>query len=117
MAELPPLESFEILDWDDPEQNSDPETNNLLHCQRPYRLGADAEMIVYEVLAEEPVEVRFSVQTAEYAVVGPTMSSRTHYLILFRRSHKRGDWLRPVTGWRAERAEIAEWTASRSRRR
>ena len=34
-------------------------------------------------------------------------------VILFDISHKRGDFLRPVTGWRAEPAERHEWEQGR----
>ena len=101
--------SYEIIDWDDPEEDPDPATNNLLHCQQPDHLGDQAEFIVYELLREEPVEVRFARQTAEHAVVGPAAARNRLYLVLFASSHKRGDWLRPVTGWTAEPAEIVDW--------
>lgn len=51
--------------------------------------------------------VRFKMQTAEYAVVGVALSDI--WLILLEDSPKRGDWLRPVTGWPAEVAEIRQW--------
>lgn len=101
--------SYEIIDWDDPEEDPDPATNNLLHCQQPDHLGDQAEFIVYELLREEPIEVRFARQTAEHAVVGPAAARNRLYLVLFASSHKRGDWLRPVTGWTAEPAEIVDW--------
>ena len=31
------------------------------------------------------------------------------WLVLLKDSDKRGDWLRPVTGWPAKRPEIREW--------
>jgi hypothetical protein len=99
---------YEIIDWDDPEVDPDPETNNLLHCQQPDHLGAQAELIVYWVLyGGDGVEINFQVQTAEYAVVGLALSDI--WLLLLEDSPKRGDWLRPVTGWPAERAEIRAW--------
>ena len=94
---------YEIIDWDDPGLDPDPETNNLLHCQRADHLGDQAELIVLGDWAE----VRFKVQTAEYAVVGVALSDI--WLILLEDSPKRGDWLRPVTGWPAEVAEIRQW--------
>jgi len=99
---------YEIIDWDDPMVDPDPESNNLLHCQRAEHLGAQAELIVYEALYEGPwAEVSFEVQTAEYAVVGLALSDI--WLLLFKDSRKRGDWLRPVSGWPAEVAEIRSW--------
>jgi hypothetical protein len=99
------LSRFEAIDWDDEE---DPD-GNLAHCQRLERLGRHAERIVYEVLSEEPYEVKFKVQTAELAVVGPDRARNGLWLILFDVSYKRGDWLRPITGWPAELAERRAW--------
>ncbi len=102
------IHRYEIIDWDDPEVDPDPETNNLLHCQRADRLGAQAELIVFELLFYGPwAEVKFRTQTAQFSVVGLALSSI--WLVLFTESHKRSDWLRPITGWPAERAEICEW--------
>jgi len=98
---------YEAIDWDDPEIDPDPETNNLLHCQQVDHLGAQAELIVYEVLYGHWAEIRFRVQSAQYSVVGVALSSV--WLLLFEDSHKRGDWLRPVSGWPAEIAEIRAW--------
>lgn len=102
------IHRYELIDWDDPEMDPSPETNNLLHCQQADHLGAQAELIVYKALYEgEWASVRFRMQTAEYAVVGVAFSGI--WLILLEDSPKRGDWLRPVTGWSAEAAEIREW--------
>jgi hypothetical protein len=68
---------------------------------------------VAEVLSEEPVVIKFKVQTAEFAIAGPDRSGATCWVILFDTSHKRGDWLRPVTGWRAEPAERLAWERNR----
>jgi hypothetical protein len=68
-----------------------------------------SEQIVYEVLAEEPVQITLSVRTAEAAFVGPTCARNQLWTLLFDGSYKRGDWLRPVTGWKAKAAEIREW--------
>ena len=66
------------------------------------------ELIVYEMLYYGPwAEVAFKTQTAEYSLVGLALSSI--WLLLLEDSYKRGDWLRPVTGWPAERTEIREW--------
>lgn len=98
---------YEIIDWDNPELDPDPETNNLLHCQQVDHLGEQAELIVAEILLGDWVEVQFKKQTAEYAVVGVALSDI--WLVLLKDSPKRGDWLRPVTGWPAEVAEIRQW--------
>jgi hypothetical protein len=101
------IHRYEIIDWDDPEVDPNPETNNLLHCQRADRLGAQAELIVYELFRGVWAEIQFRTQTAQYSVVGVALSGI--WLLLLKDSHKRPDWLRPVTGWPAERAEIREW--------
>lgn len=102
------LYNYEVIDWDDPDLDPDPETNNLLHCQQADHLGAQAEMIVYDGLYEGPwAEVGYARQTAQYSVVALALSSM--WLLLFNDSYKRPDWLRPVSGWPAERAEIRAW--------
>lgn len=99
---------YELIDWDDPQVDDSPKTNNLLHCQQSDHLGTQAEMIVYEIFQYGPwAEVGFTMQTADYAVVGVGLANI--WLVLFKDSPKRGDWLRPVSGWPAERAEIREW--------
>lgn len=99
---------YEVIDWDDPEIDPDPDTNNLLHCQRAGHLGPQAELIVYELLYEGPwAQIRFKTETARYPVVGVALSNI--WLVLFDESAVRSDWLRPVTGWPAEAAEIREW--------
>jgi len=98
---------YEVIDWDDPEMDCDPDTNNLLHCQQADHLGAQAELIVYEVFRGVWAEVQFRTQTAQYTVVGLALSSM--WLLLLKDSHKRPDWLRPITGWPAEGPEIRQW--------
>jgi hypothetical protein len=98
---------YEIIDWDDPESDPDPRTNNLLHCQQTDHLGAQAELIVYEFFCGLWAEVSYKTVTAQYCAVGVALSSL--WLVLFEDSYKRGDWLRPVTGWPAEQAEVNEW--------
>ncbi len=100
------LWDFEAIDWDDEE---DPD-GNLAHCLE-HRV---TERVVDQVLREEPVEVSIPLETAEFAIVGPDFGG-TMWTLLFDWSYKRGDWLRPVTGWEAERQEIAEWEQGRSR--
>ena len=99
------LRDFEEIDWDSDE---DP-NGNLAHCLRSDHLGPEPERIVHEVLSEQPVRIKLKLQTAEFAIVGPDRSRSTLWVILFDTSYKRGDWLRPVTGWRAEPAERAKW--------
>lgn len=94
------LRRFEAIDWDDEED----EDGNLAHCLRH---GVD-ERVIDEVLRGRPVEVKMRLQTAEYALVGPDEGG-THWTVLFDTSHKRGDWLRPITGWRSTPNEVAEW--------
>ena len=95
---------FEAIDWDDEED----EEGNLAHCRRR---GID-ERVVAEVLAESPVEITMHLVTAEISLVGPDRGGRM-WTLLFDRSYKRGDWLRPVTGWLAEPEEIREWKRAR----
>lgn len=101
------IHRYEIIEWDDPEIDPDPKTNNLLHCQQADHLGAQAELIVYELFYGPWAEVQFKTQTAQYSVVGLAVSNI--WLLLLKDSDKRPDWLRPMTGWQAERAEIRAW--------
>jgi hypothetical protein len=101
------ISRYEVIDWDDPELDDDPDTNNLLHCQQADHLGGQAELIVAEVFLGRWVQIDFKTQTAEYSVVGVALDRI--WLVLLEDSPKRGDWLRPVTGWPAEIAEIREW--------
>ena len=105
------LSQFHGIDWD---AEDDPD-GNLAHCRRPKHLGPYAERIVDEVLSEEPVEVKFRVTTAEFAIVGPDRSRNVLWLVLFDVSWRRGDFLRPVTGWRAEDAEGRQWENQRGK--
>jgi hypothetical protein len=94
------LWDFEAIDWDD----EDDEEGNLAHCRQH---GID-ERVVDQVLREGAVEITLKVKTAEFAVVGCDYGG-TVWTLLFDRSWKRGDWLRPVTGWKAEPEEFDEW--------
>lgn len=98
------LWDFEAIDWDDEED----EDGNLAHCLVH---GVD-ERVVDQVLSEEPVKVTMELRTAEIAVVGPDHGG-TFWTLLFDWSWKRGDWLRPVTGWHSEPEEIEEWKRGR----
>lgn len=92
---------FDQIDWDDIEA----EGSNLAHCLEH---GVD-EQVVDEVLREHPVEVKLSLISAEYSIVGPDTGFSTLWTLLFDHSYKRGDWLRPVTGWRSKPNEIEAW--------
>ena len=101
------LGDFEGIDWDDPEDTD----GNLAHCQQADHLGPDPERVVAEVLSEEPVEIKLRLHSAEYVVVGPDHRRNQLWIVLFDTSSKRGDWLRPITGWPAEAAEARQWEA------
>lgn len=92
---------FEQIDWDDAED----EAGNLLHC---LRRNVD-EQVVEDVLRERHAQVKLPLERAEYAIVGPDVGWSTLWTLLFDRSYKRGDWLRPVTGWPAKPNEIRAW--------
>lgn len=94
------LSDFEAIDWDDEED----ENGNLVHCLRH---GVD-ERVVSDVLGRRPVMITMKLKTATFAVVGPDRGG-TMWTILFDRSFKRGDWLRPITGWQSEPTELQEW--------
>jgi len=98
------LSRFHGIEWDD----EDDLDGNLVHCRRAERLGPFAERIVFEVLSDRPVAVTLALDTAEAAFVGPDRTEIL-WLLLVRGSTRRGDLLRPVTGWRAELAERHEW--------
>lgn len=95
----------EEIDWDDEEQ----EGSNLAHCLESHI----DEIVVYEVLSEEPVEIKMRVVTADFAIVGPNAARAKWWTLLFDWSYKRGDWLRPVTGWEAEPEEKLAWERGR----
>lgn len=102
------LSKFERIDWDDEEDDD----GNLVHCLEH---GVD-EQVVDEVLREEPVEVDIPLDTAEFAIVGTNAERNQIWTLLFDVSWKRGDWLRPITGWRAKPAEIREWELARKKK-
>lgn len=93
--------AFEQIDWDDEEEDG----SNLAHCLEH---GVN-ERVVAEVLRERPVEVSLSVKSAKFAIVGPNGNWSMMWTLLFDVSHKRGDWLRPVTGWTSNQAQIVAW--------
>lgn len=103
------LARYDAIDWDD----DDDSDGNLAHCRRADHLGATSERVVAELLSEEPVEIKMKVQTAEFAVVRPDRARAMWWVVLFDTSHKRGDWLRPVTGWRAGPTERDAWERGR----
>jgi len=57
------LWDFERIDWDDEEDDS----GNLAHC---LERGID-EVVVDQVLSEEPIEIKLRLVSAEFAIVGP----------------------------------------------
>lgn len=65
------------------------------------------------VLREEPVEIKMRVVTADFGIVGPNAARSTWWTLLFDWSYKRGDWLRPVTGWIAGPPERTAWERGR----
>jgi hypothetical protein len=95
------LDDFDAIDWD-PE---DDPTGNHAHCAEH---GVD-ERVVDEVLSGDWVSIEIPVDTAEFAVVGPNAKGNFMWTLLFDRSWKRGDWLRPVTRWDARPKDIGEW--------
>jgi hypothetical protein len=97
------LFDWELIDWDD----HDDEDGNLVHCLQH---GVD-EMVVFEVLSTHPVDVKIQLTSAEFAVVGPDAAYSVMWTLLFARSDKRGDWLRPVTGWESSAGQVAAWEA------
>jgi hypothetical protein len=98
------LSDFEAIDWDDEED----EDGNLAHC---LRRGID-EQVVHEVLTERPAEIKMKVETADFALVGPDRGGKM-WTILFDWSFKRGDWLRPITGWPSAPKEVTAWKKAR----
>lgn len=92
---------WEAIDWDDPED----EQGNYFHCLRH---GVD-EVVVDEVLGEHPVEIKLRPTNSDFVIAGPNAAWNKLWTLLFDRSYKRGDWLRPVTGWKAKTAEIRQW--------
>lgn len=56
------------------------------------------------------VEVRIRLETAEFAIVGPDERRQRLWTILFDTSSRRGDWLRPITGWQSKAKEERLWT-------
>lgn len=94
------LWDFEGIDWDDEEEDG----SNLAHCL----LHGVTEVVVDDVLYEDPVEIKLKLRTAEFVIVGPDRGGAM-WTLLFDRSFKRGDFLRPVTGWPSEPEEVQEW--------
>ena len=96
------LDDFDnTIDWDPVEA----ENSNLAKCMRR---DID-QFVVAEVLEGEWVSVIRLVETAEFVIVGPNEERNQMWTLLFATSLVRGDWLRPVTGWRADDGEITEW--------
>jgi hypothetical protein len=92
---------WEAIDWDDPED----EDGNYFHC-----LQHDVdEVVVDEVLKERPVAIKLSPTQSDFVIAGPNAARNKLWTLLFDRSWKRGDWLRPVTGWESKTAEVRQW--------
>lgn len=99
------LSRFEELEWDPEDQ----EDGNWQHCARPGHLGPRPERVVHEVLSEEPVDFKMELQTAQFSIVGPDVSTSSLYVILLDVSDRRGDFLRPITGWPATSRAREAW--------
>lgn len=95
---------WEAIDWDDEED----EDGNLAHCLGH---GVD-EVVVDGVLRGRPVEIKLRPVYAEYVIAGPDGGWAVLWTILFDRSFKRGDWLRPITGWLSKIAEVRKWESA-----
>jgi hypothetical protein len=107
------LSRFHGVEWDD----EDEPRSNLVHCRRPQHLGPYLRRVVHEVLSEAPAELKMTVRRAAFAVVGPDRSTSTLWVVLLDVSARRGDHLRPVTGWRAGPDEKRAWRYARQRGR
>lgn len=95
------LDNFDALDWDD----EDVAGSNLTHI-----LKHDIDdMVVEDVLDDDWISVEMTVNTAEFAIVGPDRRWNRMLTLLFDTSWKQGNWLRPVTGWESEPPELLEW--------
>ena len=99
------LSDYEALDLDE----EDDEGGNFQHCLGEDHLGNDPKQVVDELLAEQPIVSKVRVASAEFAVTGPNADRNMLWTVVFATSGRRGDWLRPVTGWRARPAHIREW--------
>jgi hypothetical protein len=97
--------AYELVDWDDEGE----EYSNLAHCMEH---GVD-EQVVDEVLSGRWVQIQddsvVELDTAEFAIVGPDGAGWRMWTLLFAESFKRGDWLRPVTGWESHPIHITSW--------
>ena len=92
---------FDDIEWDD----QDDDDGNLVHCLRH---GVD-EGVVADVLLQSPVEISLASTMADFVIVGPDRHWERMWTLLLIVSPTRGDRLRPVTGWRATRAQIESW--------
>jgi hypothetical protein len=101
------LDDFDAIDWD---YKDDP-IGNYAHCAEH---GID-ERVVDEVLSGDWVSIEIPVDTAEFAIVGPNAKANFMWTLLFDTSWKRGDWLRPVTGWDSRPKDIREWEKATGR--
>lgn len=95
------LYDFTAIDWD----TKDAPDSNMLHCARH---GVNRR-VVGEVLSGRWVDVEMLVNTAEFAIVGPNAKRSVMWTLLFDRSWKDSNLLRPVTGWESKQKDIRAW--------
>ena len=98
---LNPNDFQDVPEWDPEEW----EGSNLAHCLEH---GID-EQVVEEVLYGDWVNIELPVDTAEFVIVGPNLAWNWMWTLLFATSRRRGDVLRPVTGWGSSPPQIKEW--------
>jgi hypothetical protein len=103
------LSRYEGIDWD-PEEDPD---GNFQHCARPDHLGPNPPQVVGDVLRIEPVEYMKLRRRSDFSVVGPDRTGANMWVVLLNVSYKRGDYLRPVTGWPATARAKQAWLTGR----
>jgi hypothetical protein len=101
------LDEFEAIEWD----SIDDASGNLRHCME----HDVTEWVVEEVLDGDWISIELEVDSAIYAVCGPQADGTTMWTLLFVPSDRRGDWLRPITGWEAKPSETREWERATGR--
>ncbi len=97
------LDDFEeSLDWD-PE---DWERGNRSHCLDH---GIDEQVVEEVLFSNDWANIEMTVETADFVIVGPNWAWNFMWTLLFAPSRRRGDVLRPITGWDSKPREITEW--------